>query len=786
MNNIREHLFLYALLHDLWKFYHRAGVDIKDSILEPQYDKSLIALADSWSTGIDNSSKNKSSFKNGVIDQSIEKEGEKYLYSIFNRINNGKFTNTFPLKSLTLEENVCFPNQMIDNNDGDLKERYHKLLREFEEEFYDIYNTNFSSLTIETLTNSSETLLALLKKYTWCIPSNAIDMANVSLFEHLKTTAAFADCLYCYKEENPNDFLFDDNRLLIKEGVFPVMLVGGDLSGIQKYIYNIASRKAATSLKGRSFYLQLLIDSIIQRIINHPDIFASLAHVVYSSGGKFYMILPNTKRVIDALISIKKEFETELWDKHKGELVINIDYIPFAFSNNNEEIRIEGDRFKNIGGLWKCLADKLTSCKNKKFYNIISNRFEELFEPQKFDEKSKVCAVTGIESNDLKILDNKESEKTFVLNIVKKQAEIGNVLKDIDYIITTKSDKSIDSLKETAKYYVEIAQCHNYLLTAADFEKMHFNSLDSKCYIKRINNINSSECKVIGMNRSSGFQFYGGNKQAINYYQQRNKTFEELADESYLGVLRMDVDNLGAIFINGLPDEDKSFAAYSTLSFMLDYFFSGYLNTIRNHDNFKNDVNILYSGGDDVFAIGRWDKLILFAERIRKDFEKFVGRPDISISAGIVIVDSKFPIAKAAQQSGQAEDDAKKFENRNNELKNAINLFGETVSWKDEYDYVKKWKDEFVFYCNHENMSRSMLHHIMELGKIVINNRKSNEKDYSYMWNTAYFLSRFCDGKSDKIKYFCKQLSSNLLNLHDPRKYILITIAARWAELEMK
>ena len=93
-----------------------------------------------------------------------------------------------------------------------------------------------------------------------------------------------------------------------------------------------------------------------------------------------------------------------------------------------------------------------------------------------------------------------------------------------------------------------------------------------------------------------------------------------------------------------MPDEAKSFAAYSTLSFLLDYFFSGYLNTIRNSADFKNDVNIIYSGGDDVFAVGRWDKLISFAHKIRLEFERFVGRPDISISGGIAIVGEKFPI----------------------------------------------------------------------------------------------------------------------------------------------
>lgn len=32
------------------------------------------------------------------------------------------------------------------------------------------------------------------------------------------------------------------------------LFVGGDLTGIQKFLYNITSRKAAASLKGRSAF----------------------------------------------------------------------------------------------------------------------------------------------------------------------------------------------------------------------------------------------------------------------------------------------------------------------------------------------------------------------------------------------------------------------------------------------------------------------------------------------------------------------------------------------------
>jgi hypothetical protein len=66
----------------------------------------------------------------------------------------------------------------------------------------------------------------------------------------------------------------------------------------------------------------------------------------------------------------------------------------------------------------------------------------------------------------------------------------------------------------------------------------------------------------------------------------------------------------------------------------------------------------------------------------------------------------------------------------------------------------------------------------MELNEI----RKRGEM--RYLWNTAYFLKRFCEGKSDDIKSFCKDLKDK--QLITARNYELVALACRWAELELK
>ena len=750
--------------------------------------QSIITMGDWWSAGIDRQIIVNDEQKN------IEWGKGRYktipLYSIFNEVKvNGKKKegerSAFMLNLLSIKKDDIFSKEIKGTEDGVSEADYKKLWKQFEEEF--------DKLPTDSFDGFNESLLYLLKKYTWSIPSNTMDMANVSLFEHLKTTAAFADSLYTYSLEHEGDFSFDEQtkRLKLKAGKYPVLLVGGDISGIQKFIYNIANSKAAKSLKGRSFYLQLLVDSVIQRIVTQSDIDVTLGHVVYSSGGKFYMLLPNIEKVKNALKEIKYSVEEELWEKHKGKLSVNLDYTAFAFSTTERKVFIEGEgEEKDLGDLWRALAEKLNSQKNKKFETLLNTKFNDFFEVNNVGGEVVTCAVTGEElekGNKVKLKDT----ELFVSKAVAEQTELGTVLKDADYLITHRDNEKHKYLssRSSKKNNTEVVGVYKYLfdqeeLTKDDADFRHISSADVSRVVK-FNETNFLAATLKGNKVSYGFQFYGGNKQAV-FNQYRDKTFEELAkndngEQTYLGVLRMDVDGLGNIFIKGLEEENKSFAAYATMSFLLDLFFSGHLNEIRESEKYRDYVNILYSGGDDVFAIGRWDKLIEFAEDIRKEFAEFIGRDDISISGGIAIVRNKYPIAKAAELSGEFEEQSKKY---NDGEKNAITFLGETVSWNKEYIYVKDLKNEFKRLIA-DGMSKGLLHKLMEFGKI-----KKESEDLSYKWNTAYYLKRFAERhkRNNEIQYFLLDGRNGLQTklFVNNRSYDLVALAARWAELELR
>lgn len=727
MSNLRNKVYIAAITRAMKRFAMMAGENdivatvVGSFLLSDNEAIRYVDQAEAWCHGV------------GIIDQKIK---EPRLASIFNHINGGDGNMVFPFSKLTHDDQSCFPVK-AGTSEGSIA----RLWKEFNEE---------CSRYSRDLDVCGDGFLSMMRKYMWCIPADSSKNCNTSLFDYAKTLAAFSICIY------------DQDKCVKSDNEFPIILVGGDVSGIQKYIYNIASRKAAVSLKGRSFYLQLLVDSAIQRIKAHPNIQAKACQVIYSSGGKFYILLPNTNDIVSALAELRKEFDHALFHEQYGQLALNVAHIPFGLSPKNPGLfATTGQAEAEVGLLWKALADKLTELKCRKFEQAIDY---DLFKVHKVNAEHKVCAVTGIEASECVPIDPNEEPSTYVLPIVRKQADLGRKLKDARYIASWRFNGSDDS-------DIDILGI-SYRMISGDFHSIPFEA-------ERVWSINDTS-QPIGVRTENvlGYSFYGGNSQATNL-KGDNKTFEDLADGQYLGVLRMDVDNLGAIFIKGLPENARSFAAYSTLSFLLDFFFSGYLNTIREKDEFKDFVNILYSGGDDVFAIGRWDKAILFAEAIRKEFEAFCGRKDISISGGVAIVKDRFPISKSAQLAGDAEDSAK---NDLGNRKNALNLFGHTISWEEEFNKVDSIHNQFIHLCQVENMSRSILHKIMELSLTIRDeNGKLNPR---YLWMTAYYLKRFIgNSKSQEVSDFCRTLQTDLCN---ERNYELTAIAARWAELELR
>ena len=483
-----------------------------------------------------------------------------------------------------------------------------------------------------------------------------------------------------------------------KSQVFNRLFVGGDLSGIQRFLYNISSKKAAVSLKGRSYYLRQLMENVCTDIKQAAEANgAKTTEVIYSSGGKFYLLTDNTPQIVQAVETCAKQAKQELWDKHKGQLGLNISHVAFN-ENTDGTVDCQDAPRQKPGYLWKLVNADFAHQKSQKFKSLLTESYQDFFEPIPVGGKPKVCAVTGIESPDcIKMPAEDEDDEMYVLPSVRQQIQLGEEL-----------------------------------------------------------------C------REDGF-----------------KSFNDYVGNTNLGILRMDVDGLGKRITEGF----KSIDQYKTFSNRLKDFFEDETKKIQREPAFKPYLNIIYAGGDDLFVVGRWDKVIDFAERIHQETKDRFGSDDISISGGIAVVQPKFPIAKAAELAGEAEDAAKHFHDGE---KNAFCMLGKTVSWNQEFDYVKSFKQQFVSLIKDFDLSKGILHKLMLYSSIADRNKlrrkEGKAEDFSYIWHISYYLTRFMKRyeANTAVCDFCQSLRDKEIDYRNGRKLELIALAARWAELILK
>lgn len=755
--------------------------------------QAILTMADYWSSGID---RNDERSLAANPDHGRDQFRSVPMLSLFPQLATDLHAkgvqgeHGYSLASLGMGESI-FPRPASELN---LKESYKGLWASFDQAFQNIQSRN--------PTRFIQSVYALLRKYTWYIPASTIDYPKTSLFEHLKITGALAHCLGSYQLEHPGALVERENhRLALAEGHYPALLVCGDLSGIQSFIYNISGKMAMKSLKGRSFYVQLLSETIAGELTARCG--GSAINQVYAAGGKFYLLLPNTDPVRQAIDIYEREIQEKLWKDLRGDLQVIIGSAPFAMKHFSDGLKvvspIRAGKPMEVGELWGEVARQTSAKKHRRIQHLLTDRFNDFFEATGTGGDIATCQITAVEleaTEAVTLSDENEASEIRVSPIVAEQIEIGASLYNAQAIAEVHPDvKTGFPLGVQSRWQFPHKDAHTHSIQQWVF----MNQPDLE-----------APGRPIDVDASIGFRFFGGLPMAHNGM--RALTLEELCQlrpdsptTTKLGVLRMDVDNLGNLFMKGFSAREASFSALTTLSALLDQFFSGHLNVIRNSEAFARHVNIVYAGGDDVFAVGRWDKLLDFALAVRAAFQRFVcGRADISISGGLVVVPPKFPIAKAAQLAGEAEDAAKDYAYHTKDLniaKNALTIFGIPLNWEHEMPFVVACKKDLVLWIHERRwLTKGFL---MKLYEYYESYRSG---DISWRWQSAYVLARMekeargakekepdaAASSRDGSMSECFATFKNLLvtwsygDQYRGLRFEALIAACRWAELEIR
>lgn len=611
----------------------------------------------------------------------------------------------------------------------------------------------------------------LLERYTWCVPSDTrYEFTDISLFDHLRSSAAIAACLYRTHEDEIGTGAFSRAE--------EITLVAGDFSGIQDYIFhitNVGTGGAAKRLRARSFYVTLFTEATVHKVLHALNM--PLLCNIFSSGGKFMLLVPNKKEMDEKLQQVKKEIELEIHKHH---------FSVFSFLMSWKHVKSFKKDMKVLNFVE--LADEMfhkLECEKARRAKGALTAGDGKWAPEAFKATALYDSYGG--AGDCKVCGRgpaelKDGEIDTCRFCHRDKEIIGKKLPKADYVAfgrgrPTDGDGRIWLFDPAGDgcdgYYAEILEGKNekagdiYLVYALSDGAAKDTPSPGQPAIRRfIANhvpIKNGAGDIIPFDEIAELSRW--TKESMEY------------GSDLLGVLKVDIDNLGLLFSKGFEfkgdggdGEDcdrKTPSRFLTLSRMIDLFISGWMKkSLACSDNegvkerlagleecdrallgdyldksridFKN-IYTVYSAGDDMVLVGPWETMIVFALYLHQSFTSFTGgNPSFTISAGLAFVKPKYPVAYAIRLADEL------LEKSKESGKNRITLFGTTVEWKAMGKLVGFFLSHDKFFDDEKSkVNASFLYRLLGYNEMALDYVKNKKVEgLKYLSALSYDIER--------------------------------------------
>lgn len=677
------------------------------------------------------------------------------IFSVFYSDKEIQVANKYPLIYKDINKAFNYPRKDISLATNS---NYEALLNKIKSHFI---TKDISQISINQLLQILEEGFSYLPSST-----NKAEVCDISLYVHSKITSAVASCMKLYFDEQQiqdyKKYCFNSgSKIFRNEKIY--LLVSGDISGIQDFIYTIPSKGALKTLRGRSLYIDLLLEEFIDEYLEQIGL--SRANVLYSGGGHFYILAPNIEDIKKSIDKLQAKMNRWLIENIGINLYLAIGTAECS-ANNLMKSEAQGNLFAIVN---KKLKDDKTIrySKDKDFLEYIFNVEKEK------DTAKKECNICHNLVDKLwKYNSDEEIACEFCLNLYKLGQDI--LTQDLVFVI---SEEKIDG---GIKIFGKDKDLYMYAVNIEDIDM--FKGKILRIYSK--NNLLENDLAI---------RLYLADYSAKNENDEV-MTFDDLAKSSCkidkgikrLGVLRLDVDDLGIAFSSGfVSDKDKiednlryaTLSRYADLSKDISMFFKVAINKICAGDLIgcvdfeekafnilgiakaqKRKVNIIYAGGDDLFLVGAWDEVLEVAIDINRAFKQFTNGK-LTLSAGMAMFSPTYPISKMAEIAGLLVQMSKSKKD-----KNSIALFGMETNLKAngqlECKHIYTWADFEMKVCkekmnyllarlsfdgdkfNKLSVGKSLIYRLMDLIQLA-------DEDKLNIARFAYVLARM-QPKQDK------------------------------------
>ncbi len=560
-------------------------------------------------------------------------------------------------------------------------------------------------------------LRAIFYRYLFFLPSDVQEEYPFSsLFEHMEAVASLSFSKYLtYLNSQDKD---ENNKRNIR-----LLLV--DFQGIQKFIFDLGTQKEVLKrLKGKSFYVSLLLEDIKTFIFNFLDI--PIVNLLIDGGGKFIIALPDidkTKKDDLDLKTLKKILEEKIFEKFETDINVNL-----ALSEPLE-LKDITSKIKDL------LTEKIKQAKNQPFSNLALNKDNHDTDINIWNQKIFKTYYT----QDLKLKTCKTCLKVYKSFDKNTQTcptcidlkKIASFLKDTKYLFFIKKE----ALDQNIDKSLPIIDVLNYKVAFIKNNKDIQKIKELNLQIQKIVLLNNLELiykdKTNKKNKLKFTEFSNILHQfpiidfsfIANYTP--DKDLENIAKNEYLALLKGDIDNLGLLFktgINkvyedlglGIKNKNYKLSLIKTLSESIKFFFEIYINE-KVKKQYPN-IYIVYSGGDDFVLFGKWDELIEFTKEMYQDFKIYVSEnPSVHFSTSINLFHKTTPFKYIFQKAEENLDKAK-----DNKNKDSINIFDVTVKNRTFLNLFTDSKVYLLEQYKSNNISSSTIYKLYNLYKYVI------------------------------------------------------------------
>ena len=618
-----------------------------------------------------------------------------------------------------------------------------------------------------------ETFGYLMQKYAWAAPCTYGD-EYLSLYEEFKALAAL---VYASDgAETPAE---------------TVLLIGGDIPGIQDFVYTITSKGAAKGLRGRSFFLQLLGDAVVRRLI--AELGLCWANVVYEAGGNLNLLAPDRPETLRQVCQIRQQVNEVLLQAFQGDMSLVLEYqvLPTAALFDAEQFV----RQRQV------LGTTLARAKHMPLGSLLGD-WDKVFEPQgEGSERScRICRVEIDERNSVLMEPTEEaiegSEEDRVCCLCDSFGRLARAIRHENLWMAVKEWPGLlgTAFEPDDRWYRLLARMTGFTYA---FGKDRPGDKGQSLLVNRFDFLQQGAC---------GFRVMANvtpvvTQDDVDYLREEEhrepaqllEPGKDIRDFGLLaraatergaiervGVLQMDMDGLGHTFSNGVPE--LTMPRLSALSAAFGRYMGGCLTTLARQYG-GNDLYIIYAGGDDLFIVGAWDCLPDLAHAIQTRLKDYTGdHPVLSFSGGLILEGKRFPLYRAAERSKDAEHAAKDYKRDNGRGKEAFSFLGTVVGWEEWPQVVAS--QQILRDLVKQGVPHSLLHLAQTFHKQWHDQKlKASSKRQvwgRWMWMSAYSLARLAHGESKEDSEMIWHIQQEWIESSERIHYL--GLAARWAE----